>query len=412
MIKLKMWVWGAGTAAKQLMKQETRAFNERYPDVDVDVTLIPWQDAWDSIMNAAKEKKGPDILQVGSTWNGTLAHLGVLKDITQEVIDANLTGDIFVPAAWSSCHFPGSERVSSLPWFADIRAIYYRTDIFRELSLTAESLDDWTSFENACKKIKNAKLDKPIEVFGVSGQQDALLLHNIAPWIWGAGGDFLTPDGKKAAFNGEEALNGIAFYMGLISNGYILPAALKLKTEEIAREAFTKGTYAISVPGPLSDSSPLDPGHHNYRAEIAENCMPLLFPAGRGGKFVFCGGSNLGVTSFSPYPRNAWAWEFIKFLVSYESQSHYPKRLNMFPSLLESFDAAFMEQKAVWGGFKDLWKYGRAFPNVAVWGEIEALLIKCFGKIFARIQEGNYDYNLVKEDLDKAAEEVNKLLAK
>ncbi len=412
MVTLNMWIWGAGTAAKQLVKQEARVFKEHHSGVDVNVTLIPWRDAWNSIMKAAEEKKGPDILQVGSTWNGTLAHMGVLKDITQEVIDANVIEDVFVPAAWSSCHFPGSERITSLPWFVDIRAIYYREDIFQKLGIPSQDLDNWISFENVCKKIKNFKEKEPIGVLAVSGQQEALLLHNIAPWIWGAGGDFLTPDGKEAAFNSNEALNGIAFYMGLISNGYISLSALKLNTEEVSRSFFTKGEYAMAIPGPLSDSSFLDPVHPEYREEIAENCMPSLFPAGGEGRFVFCGGSNVAVTSFSPYPQNAWAWEFVKFLVSYDSQSRYPKTLNMLPSLMEAFDTVFMEERREWRGLKDSWKYGRAFPNVAAWGDIELLLIESFGEIFARVQEGNYDFSLVKEDLGKTAEKVNTLLAK
>ena len=411
MVKLNMWIWGAGTAAKQLVKQEVKTFLKQYLDLEIEVTLIPWRDAWGSIMKASEEKKGPDILQVGSTWNGTLAHLGVLKDITKEVYDAGLTGDIFIPAAWGSCHFPGSERVSSLPWFVDIRAIYYRTDIFGKLRIPTDGLDKWTSFEKTCKDIKGFRKDeKELGVLGVSGQQEALLLHNIAPWIWGAGGDFVTQDGKKATFNSDEALNGIAFYLRLISNGYISSSTLKLTTEEIARGFFSRGDYVMSIPGPLSNSSPLDPSDTFYNPEIAENCTSSLFPSGPGGRFVFCGGSNIAVTSFSQYPEQAW--ELVKYLTLYESQSRYPKTLNMFPGLLESFDAIFMEDRPEWRGLKDSWKYGRAFPNVAAWGEIESLLIAHFGKIFGRIQKGNYDFSLVKADLDDAADEADNLLAK
>ena len=414
MVTLNVWIWGAGTAAKQLVKHEAKVLQDIYPYIDVEITLIPWREAWDSIMTAAKEQKGPDIIQVGSTWNGSLAHLGILKDITKEVYDANIMEDIFVPAAWKSCHFPGSERISSLPWFVDIRAIYYRKDIFEELGITPDTLDNWALFEKTCKKLKNLVrgLEKQtqIEVLGVSGQQEALLLHNIAPWIWGAGGDFLTPDGKKAAFNNEDALYGISYYIRLAMNGYIPVAALNLNTEEVSRRFFTKGEYTMAIPGPLSDSSFLDPTHPEYTAEIAENCASSLFPAGMKGRFVFCGGSNLAITSFSRYPKEAW--EFVQFLVSYDSQSRYPKTLYMFPTLLESFDSVFIEEKPGWKGLKDAWKYGRAFPNVPAWGAIESLLIECFGTIFARVQEGDYDMSKIRTDLDRVVLDVNDLLSR
>jgi multiple sugar transport system substrate-binding protein len=412
MVTLNMWIWGAGTAAKQLVKQETKAFQKDYwQECKVEITLIPWQDAWSSIMKAFQEKQGPDIIQVGSTWNGTLAGMGVLMDLTREVYDANMSGELFIPAAWTSCHFPNSERISSLPWFVDIRAMYYRTDIFRQLRITEDSLDNWASFEKSCKDIKGYKVgDKIVSPLGVSGCADTLLLHNIAPWLWGAGGDFLTPDGKKAAFNSDEALNGLAFFISLVSNGCITLDTLKLRTDQIAKNFFNKGDYAIVVPGPLSDSSPLDSADPVYNPDIANNCLPSLFPAGKKGRFVFCGGSNIAVTNFSKYPDQAW--QLVKFLASYDSQSRYPQTLNMFPSLLESFNGVFVDEKPEWVGLQHSWKYGRAFPNVAAWGPIETLLIDCFGKIFARVQAGDYDFGLVKKDLDEAASKADALLTK
>ncbi len=411
MVTVNMWIWGAGPLAKEFIEREINAFNRNIPDVQVEVSLISWRDAWESIVKAANEQKGPDILQIGSTWNATLADLGVLKDITQEVSDAGLMGEVFAPAAWTSCRFPKVGGLSSLPWFLDIRAIYYRQDILGKLGMSADNLVDWTSFDEACENIKGYKKDgKEIGVFGVSGQGDAMLLQNIAPWLWGAGGDFLTSDGRQAAFNEKEALNGIEFYISLISKGYIPLSALKLKTEDINIGFFSKkGDYAIAAPGPL-DPGLLDPTNPLYSAEVSENCMSSCFPAGPAGRFVFCGGSNLAITSFAQHPRGAW--EFIKFLTSRESQSSYPLLLNMFPSLLESFEAVFMEDIPRLRGLKNAWEYGRAFPNVAAWGAIESLLVESFGRIFARAQEGIYDMFLVRQDLDRAALDVNDLLAR
>ncbi|MFH1238811.1 MAG: extracellular solute-binding protein [bacterium] len=417
MATINMWIWGGGTAGKHLVREEVRAFQKDcsgifqkdHPGIDVEITLIPWQNAWESIMSAANERKGPDILQVGSTWNATLADLGVLKDITQEVENYGVRRDNFVPACWSSCLFPGSDRVTSLPWFADIRAMYYRKDIFQKLDLSADNLDNWNSFDQLCKTLKEYKKgNERLGVLGVSGQKESLLIHNIAPWIWGAGGDFLTPDGHKAAFNHGEALNGIYFYLNLVCEGYIPHAALKLDSFEVARSFFNKGEYCMAIPGPASGF--LDTSHPEYNALLGESCASALFPKGEAGRFIFCGGSNLGITSFAEHPKEAW--EFIRFLTSYDSQSRYPKILNMFPSLAESFDSVFSDETTIWKGFENAWKYGRAFPNVPAWGAIESLLIECFARIFARIQEKNYNLDLGREDLDKAAGEVDDLLAR
>ena len=408
MITLNMWVWESGTT--QAIKQEIKKFQKKFPGIEVEVTLIPFESAWDDIITAIKEQKGPDILHIGTTWNGTLAHLGGLRDITQECYNTNIRGDVFIPVAWTNCRFPSSERISSLPWYIDIRPIYYRADIFSESGVTVNDLDNWESFKQTCGKLKGFKRrERTIEVLGVSGAKETLLLHNIAPWIWGAGGDFLTPDGKQAAFNNERSLNGIEFYISLISKGYIPLSALGVGTHDIAQNFFIRGAYIMCIPGALGSAPYIYPASSTYVPEISDNCRTSLFPGGTEGRFVFCGGSNLAITSFSEHPQEAW--EFIKYLVSYESQNYYPKTFNHLPSLLESFDALFMEETPKWQtGLRDSWKYGRGFPNVAAWGAIESLLIEYFGKIFDRIQDGNYDLSLVKRDLDKAASESENLL--
>ncbi|MFH1238946.1 MAG: extracellular solute-binding protein [bacterium] len=410
MVTINMWVWGTESIAEEKVKLEATIFRKMFPDIEIKISLISWHDAWDSIMNAANEAKGPDILQVGSTWNATLAYLGVIKDLTREFKDSNLAEDIFVPAACVSCHFPNSAQVSSVPWFVDIRAMYYRKDIFEKLGMSADNLYDWTSFKQTCDTIAKFKQEeKSIEVLAVSGQQEALLLQNIAPWIWAAGGDFLTPDGIRAACNTQEVLDGLEFYISLISKGYIPLSILRLNEYEINERFFIKGAYAMAIPGPLTDWNVLDPNSSIYAEEVTKYCIPCMFPEGPAGRFTFCGGSNLAITSFSRYPREAW--EFIKFLVSYESQNRYA-RGNKFPSLLESFDSLFMKEELELGTLIKSWKYGRSFPNVASWGSIESLLIQCFGKIFARVQEGDYDMTKIRTDLDQAALDVDSLLAR
>ncbi|MFH1784650.1 MAG: extracellular solute-binding protein [bacterium] len=409
MTTLTMWIWGAGTGAKELVDQEFKSFKKNFPEFNLAVSVIPWQDAWDRIMEASVQGKGPDILQVGSTWNGMLGHLGMLRDLTDNFYDDGLSGDLFIPSAWDTCSFPGTESISSVPWFVDLRPMYYRRDLFNKAGLSANDLSTWESFEKGCEKLKGLEMqDEKIRVLGVSGQQETLLVHNIAPWIWSAGGDFLTPDGKKAAFNSQKALEGIEFYVGLVNKGYLTPDTLKLSTTEIGRQFFDDGIFAIAVPGPLGISTALDTTNPNYKPEIAGNCMPSLFPARDGARVVFAGGSNLGITMLAQHPIEAW--EFVKYLISADSQTCYPLEINMMPALRESFGKVFREEGEEWGGLRDLLSYSRSFPNSKVWGAMEALLIQGFARIFERIEEEFVDMSIVKDTLDIIASDVDELL--
>jgi multiple sugar transport system substrate-binding protein len=411
MVTINMWIlWGGGLFSRDTIDREIGYFRKISPEINVEVTLIRWSGAWENILSAANEEKGPDILQIGSTWNATLAYLGVLKDISRECNEADISGDVFVPAAWSSCQVPGSGQISSVPWFVDIRSMYYREDIFKKLDMSGANLYDWTSLKEACQGIADFKAEgNLIDVLGVAGKQELLLVQSLAPWIWGAGGDFLTPDGKKAAFNSLEAVTGLEFYISLIAEGFIPLSALRVFNDQVYSNFFSQGLYATAIPGPVGDWDPLDPNSPTYVEEITPHCKPVLFPEGPAGRFVFCGGSNLAITSFSKHQQEAW--EFIKFLLSHESQARYD-RGNKFPSRLESFEAVFTDEKSRKDKFKESWKYGKSFPNIASWGAVESLLIECYGKIFARISEGDHDIFKVRTDLDKTALDVDSLLAR
>jgi multiple sugar transport system substrate-binding protein len=420
MTTLKMWIMPLTMQTKQIVAREISTFQEEFAGIEVSVEVIPWSEAWFKIMNLAKEKEGPDIIQLGSTWNGSFASSGVLRDIT-EFVNTIGGGTSFVPASWSSCLFPdrkktentleSPKRVSSVPWFADIRTLFYRADIFKDLDLGPVDLETWDSFLDVCQKTNGYVFNgKKMSAMGFSGQKEAMLVHNIAPWIWGAGGDFISPQGDKAIFNNETALSGIKFFLGLVEKGYIAESALTRSTEEVAQSFCVSGDYVMSFSGAHCMPNLLDPNAPAFIPEISGNCVASLFPAGTAGRFVFCGGSNLAITSFSPHADEAWS--LLRYFIGFDSQNRFPKSINMLPSLLESFDATFITDDPKDRALKESWRFGRAFPNVPVWGEIELVLIDYLARIWERIQKKQYDFSLVKKDLDEAAQKADELLAK
>ncbi len=421
MVTLNMWILPVGVVhPKKLVTREIEIFQEEFVGIDVNLEVIPWEDAWERITNLVNQKEGPDIIQLGSTWNGTLASLGLLKDITEfaETVGGE---QIFVPAAWRSCRFPNRkkkadsileepERISSLPWFVDIRTLYYREDIFKQAGTKATDLETWDTFLGLCQRVQGVEVKgKKVDALGVSAYKNPLLVHNIAPWIWGAGGDFISPDGDKAVFNSDESLQGVQFFLELAEKGYISPQSLRQNAEEVAYNFCVKGDYVMSFSGANCMPTLLDNSSASFVPDIGGHCRANLFPYGNRGRFVFCGGSNLAITNFSPYVEEAC--NLIKFLVSFDSQNRYPKSINILPSLLESFNAVFItddKERAL----KESWRFGKSFPNVPAWGEIEMVLIDCLAKIWDRIKQKEYEFSLVKKDLDEAAQKADELLAK
>ncbi|MFH1783785.1 MAG: extracellular solute-binding protein [bacterium] len=422
MSTLKLWVMPVALQSKRLVSREITNFQEQFAGIEVKIEEITWDVAWNKIIDLPNNPDdAPDIIQLGSTWNGSFASLGILKDIT-ELINSMGGGESFVPASWSSSCFPQAKRanssmdepprVSSLPWFVDIRTLYYRDDVFSNLGLNAMNLETWDTFMETCQKLhKKTYKGRELDVLGLSGKKETLLVHNLAPWVWGAGGDFISEDGKTAAFNSEPALRGIEFFLSLNDKQYISRKSLEQSTEDVAHSFCVKGDFAMSLSGAHCMPQLLDPNSAAFVPEIGGNCIASLFPAGPSGRFVFCGGSNLAITTYCKHIDEAW--NLLKYFVSFDSQNRFPRAINMLPSLLESFDATFItDENRERGALKESWRFGRAFPNVPAWGEIELLLIDYLAKIWQEIGQGKYDFGKIKNDINEAAQKANELLAK
>ena len=80
-----------------------------------------------------------------------------------------------------------------MPWLADIRMLYYRIDVLRLFGFTSGDLGNFDSFMNVCRSIQNErKSPEDILAFRLSGHSEVILIHDLAPWIWGMGGHLLS----------------------------------------------------------------------------------------------------------------------------------------------------------------------------------------------------------------------------
>ena len=102
-IKLNLWVMpNAGFDTQRVMQRELALFQKENPGHDVKLTVVPWFFAWDRLIGVAKQRthdEPPDVIQIGGTWNTTLAALGALIDITDYTKDIERTD--FVRPIWN-----------------------------------------------------------------------------------------------------------------------------------------------------------------------------------------------------------------------------------------------------------------------------------------------------------------------
>ncbi|MDD5354428.1 MAG: extracellular solute-binding protein [bacterium] len=382
-------------------------FQQQHPDIDIILTTTSWHFLWDKVVMFSKRKQGPDVLQIGSTWNGVLAEIGALKDITENLVSIGGL-DIFINEAAKTCVFPGTGRVASVPWYLDARALFYRQEILDIQGFTAHDLGTFEGLEKVSAAVHNFKAgDKTIAAFGLSGQKDAQLIHSLSPWIWNNGGDFMTPDGKKVSFNSPAALTGLDAYFRFI-NTYCDKASIMQGYETFLENFFRKGNSCLAYTGPWVNNTYLNPQHEFYN-RFSQHIEATLMPGGPGGRFTFLGGSNLAISEFSRRPDEAW--ELIKFLTQLPVQERFCATNHQLPSLTASYKNKGGIDNTPQKIFRNAVQHGRTFPNNANWAQIEDILIEYIHRLLFSIAEGIYTAELMQESIQEAAVKSNALLA-
>src|SRR3989339_480776 len=368
-VTVRMWMMPNSLEPVIDIKEVLTPFEEANPKIKVEVTLLDWGAAWTKITTAATSQDTPDIVQLGSTWVGSISGMGALWDMNDKV--GELGGAAaFVPAAWATSGIIGSGKVTSIPWIVDARALYYRTDVLKAAGLTPKDLATWDSFKASLTKIKDAKLTiEGLEIapLGMPGKNDWNVVHNLSPWIWGAGGDFLSKDMKASVLNSTQALKGVSFYISLVKAGLVPAEFLELNTAQVSSN-FNNGSVAMYFDGPYE-------------------VRTLTTPPAQGGAADSITARNFGVLD-------------------------YPKACGFLPAYKKVFDNPYFSVSPARKVFKEAIIYGKTYPCIPSWGMLEPILTRRFGILWDYVTGSgeNVDMGDIQKQLDLGKREVESVL--
>lgn len=384
--KISFWYMPNGAAPADYFKAEAAAFNKAHPNIEVDGTLVDWSDAFSKVTTAVTSGVGPDVTQLGTTWVGAFSRTGGLHDFSQAEI-AGLGGkSAFFPASWSTSSLVGSGQTTAIPWFVDTRAIYYRSDVLKNLGIEpTTAFQDWNSLDQTLAKIKAAGQIQPL---GLPGKNDNNVVHNFAPWIWGAGGDFVNADGTRATIADSAAVEGVNEYQQLAAK-YVDPAVLQ-KNSNTVEAMFAQGSFAVTVSGPWlaqEIQTPKAQGGYSDGPAAKNGFGTASFPAGPKAHAVFFGGSNLAILKSSKHEQAAYEW--VRWLTGDQGQTSYVPKVGLMPARTSAANAGVFSSSPYLLAFKNQLQYGRSYPMIAAWGPIETALVKDMGAVWDGVAQNN-----------------------
>jgi multiple sugar transport system substrate-binding protein len=376
-VELTMWVMPVTTNAQHDVPALIAPWLAQHPGVTVRVTVLDWESGWNKITAAAASRRGPDVLELGTTWMPAIAAMGGLERLSAAQLAEVGNGAPYYAQLWKTTQVFGRPGVYGLPWYADVRAAFYRTDVFRQAGVDPkQAFADWDSFRAALQKINGTTVaGKRVAALAYAGKNDWNVVHNLAPWIWNAGGDMLSADARHSTLGTPQALRAIDFYSSLAVDG-LVPANALEKDSDILEGAWVGGDYGVIFSGPWLMRRIFEAPAGVVRA----NFDVAPYPAGPHGHATFFGGSNLAIFKGSRHKAEAWA--LVKYLGGKAPQIQLALLSSMMPARVDAAnDPAWTARHPVYAKLTAIAADGRAYPPIPAWGPLETVYTKHLGQL-------------------------------
>ncbi|GAB2617127.1 extracellular solute-binding protein [Streptomyces capparidis] len=346
---------------EQVVKEAVDAFAERHGDAEVEVTYIPIETRAERIKAAFNDPgSAPDVVEYGNTDTAGYVADGGLADITEEFRAWKGSAGI-ADGAKESVTVDG--KVYGVPWFVGVRALYYRTDVFRELNLRPPA-----SLEEVADTARRIRAAKP-DLYGLA--VGGAYTYGALPFLWAHGGELAEPEGGKgwrSALAEPAAREGVAAWTGLFGDDNCPAAKCAEMGGNDTVQAFASGKAGMAIGGDFSRRAMEDGAVKGKYAVV-----PL--PGVEKGSIApaFAGGNNLGVLRSSDH--RSLAVDFVRLLGGaayqekmFEAMGNLPTDSGVRRRVAEKdpFTAPFV---------RTLESGTRFVPASPAWGSIDASLV-------------------------------------
>ncbi len=344
---------------------------EREHQAKVELQTLDWNNAWTEFMKISLYRHGPVVSETGDTWTGSLIGRNCLRKFTKHEINILGGPNAFLPEMWQSCLDFDSEDVLAIPWLLDTYLVFYRRDLLETAGVDSNiAFASPAYFTEALEKLLRSGVQIPLAIPTVGNSTTAV--HHASSWIWEAGGDFISPDGRQVLFTQPKTLAGLRNYFGLY---HYLPPLARSLDDTSSQLAFFNGNAAITL---LYPPTLYDLKHGRWPREFAE----LVGVAAQPG-VPFVGGSNLIIWNHIPPAQEKLAFEMIQLLTSEESMKRLFQKTGIIPARLDVLHQ--IESDPDYFPIVQSFKKGKAYKSTRLWGLVEDKLTKALGTIWKEI---------------------------
>lgn len=355
-------------------------FEATHPNIQVNVTTVPYPEYRDRLLIAVQGGTPPDVSTVDQIWQSEYAVAGAIIPLDDLIADSeSIQQENFFPGAWESATWEG--QVWGIPFNVDVwQFTFYNNALLEAADVAPEELTTWEGLRAAAENLT----DPANGVYGVGlvghlGEDTVVIMDSF---IYSNGGSVLNDDGA-CALDQPEAIEALQYLVDLQP---YTPEGTANAAAENMHQLFLNGSLATEwwpalIQTSLNDSD-LDWGFVNGTAPEGET------PVGT------YGGWNLVIYEGSEH--QAEAWEFIQFITSPEVNG---KVVDLIPANIEAAEAFLEENRSDPEAILEHLNNARPRPLSPVYNQVSAVQQELAQAIFTGTP--------VEEAVATACEEIN-----
>jgi multiple sugar transport system substrate-binding protein len=283
-------------------------YEATHPGQKVNTLYVNSDNTLQKVLTAVRGGSPPDIAYLYGSWAPNVAQIPQVVNLTQVVQRPGVNWNDFWTGERAVATVNG--KVIGIPALVDNLAVVYNKTLFAKAGLQPPGPGwTWQDFVADAKKLTNPAIKQFGTAYVTPGTEDTV--WHWEPLLWEAGGQLLTPDNKKAAFDsaaGLASLNTLRTMAVADKSMYLDPS------DSAYANLFNSGKIGMLVTGPWDLAT-----FNNVKYGV--QVMPS-YPGTSGGHQTISGPDNWVVFNNGP-ARTAAAEQFLIWLTAATQDKYF-----------------------------------------------------------------------------------------
>lgn len=215
---ITMWTFPVTGNDQELFEEVVAEFNQIYPDITVDVQILPWNGRYEKMLTAVAGGNPPNVVYLNDFQIPLFAATGNLVNMRDVFTEEELSQ--YKEGALSAASYEG--ELYGIPVLTNHLGYFYNVDLFEEAGLDPDNPPQtWDELKDAIVKLTKTDANGNVVQWGARFDLNRPSpITSVIPFIWQAGGDILDSNGNVIV-DSAETREALTFIKSLFDEGYI-----------------------------------------------------------------------------------------------------------------------------------------------------------------------------------------------